>query len=245
MHFAKKIDLARQALLASMQPLVLTGAGISVASGLPTFRGNGGALWRNAGLLKYAHVDILDRDPVGAWQAHESMRLLIEAQRPNEAHHAIHRWLAARPAGKLFTQNVDGYHNLAGDEAGELHGNISFLRCRKPGCGHFSRAPQGTYESVPSCPSCGCWLRHDAVLFGEPVRHAREFEDFLDQCDLVMFVGTSGLVTDTRAIAKYARGRGIQVLEIDPAWFTRATCWTTIKFREKAEYILPELVAAF
>ncbi len=240
MNLAKKIDRARAALRTSEAPLILTGAGISVASGLPAFRGRGG-LWNSRELLKYACAGILDEDPVGAWKAYEAMRLLVDAQGPNPAHHAIHHWLGQRPRGRLFTQNVDGYHALAGDHANELHGNIHRVRCRA--CDHSETPPAGQWNGRPACPRCGNWLRHDVVLFGEPVQHAQAFTDFLDVCDMVVFVGTSGWVTDTQAIARFARRRKLPVMEIDPALFTRATWWTTHRFREKAEYLLPELVA--
>lgn len=240
MNLAKKIQRARAVLRETHRPLILTGAGISVASGLPTFRGPGG-LWNRRNLLKYACAEILDEDPVGAWQAYEAMRLLVDAQKPNPAHHALHVWLQNRPQGKLFTQNVDGYHAAAGDQALEMHGNIHRLRCRA--CNYAKQSVAGQLNLHPACPECGAWLRHDVVLFGEPVKHADEFLSMLESCDLVVLIGTSGWVTDTQAIARDARRRRLPVMEIDPALFTRASWWTTHRFREKAEYLLPELVA--
>jgi NAD-dependent deacetylase len=219
---------------------VLTGAGLSAGSGIPTFRGKGGGIWKNHQLLKYAFAETFEKDPEGMCLVHEAARTMVDGLRPNAGHAAIHELSRDREVC-LFTQNADGYHQRAGDRAMEIHGTLHALRCSR--CVHRTEAPFGCHIGSFACPACGGWMRHDVVWFGEPVRHVDELVDALETCDAVLLVGTSGLVTDTKGIAQYARKRRVPVVEVNPALLTPATFWTTVTIREPAETVLPNLVS--
>lgn len=237
--FSSHIQKARKLVAASRRPLILTGAGLSLASGIPTFRGSANALWKNPELLKYAFAETFATDPDGMWRAHEDMRALVDSHESNIGHRAIHAMGTGRDV-EIFTQNVDGYHARVGDRAKELHGTLHAMRC----CTCPYRVSNEVGIPAPhSCPQCGNWLRHDVVWFGEDVRFMAEFALAARSADLVLLIGTSGLVTDTALIAREARARNVPVIEINPALCTPATRWSTVSLRGPAERVLPDLVA--
>jgi NAD-dependent deacetylase len=236
-----KIERARNILQRSRRLCILTGAGLSAPSGIPTFRGVGG-LWKQRGLLSYAFPEAFASDPQGCLEVYERARQQMNACDPNNGHRAICA-LRERHDIDLFTQNVDGLHARVGDDAKEIHGSMHALRCMDPLCHHRIPLAHGTPIETVHCPQCGSRLRHDVVLFGEPVRHMDEMREALIYADAVLLVGTSGLVTDTRTIAREMREREKPVIEINPAWLTRATWWTTLSIRESAHLALPALAA--
>lgn len=234
-----KLDKARKILASSEHVMVLTGAGLSAASGIPTFRGKGG-LWKHRSLMKYAFAETFVTDPEGSHNAHETARQLIDGHEPNAGHYAL-RELAHSRKVDVFTQNADGYHERAGQKAYEIHGTIHALLC--PTCGERRALPQGAPVESFACATCGSKTRHDVVWFGESVRHVDELNESLREADTVLLIGTSGLVTNTWDIARFSRGLGKSVIEVNPSLVTPATLWTTVSLRERAEIILPQLVA--
>lgn len=232
-----KTSHARRMLFDAKCVFVLTGAGISVASGIPSFRGKGG-LYNKPEFLKWAFPESHEQDPIGGWQAFEMARETIGRAKPNAAHEALAAFARGREVN-LFTQNVDGLHACAGGVAKEIHGSLHRYRCQNQSCTHVEEAPENVLAEPKRCPLCHASLRHDVVLFGENVRHVASLKEALIRCDTVLLVGTSGVVTDTGTIARSAKHFGKRVIEVDPSWFTRATFWTSTSIRQPAERALP------
>ena len=208
------IDRIKKRLSASSSPVVLTGAGISAESGVPTFRGKEG-LWKNFRAEELATPGAFGSDPALVWEWYNWRREKVSAIKPNPAHYALAE-LGKRFAGfTLITQNVDGLHALAGSEdVLELHGNIWRVRC--VGCARVSGNRDVPIEIPPRC-ECGALLRPDIVWFGESLPAGvleRAFEA-LETTDLIMVVGTSGVVEPAASFAAKAKANGAFLVEIN------------------------------
>lgn len=237
-------DLARAstALARAGRLTVLTGAGVSAASGVPTFRGAGG-LWRTFRAEDLATPGAFARDPALVWQWYDWRRSLIAACQPNRAHEILAAWSRTRPAFVLLTQNVDGLHERAGTEhLTRLHGSIWTLRC----CNECGAAPWSNLDVPlrplpPRCPSCSGMARPGVVWFGEaldPMDLARA--DQAAACDVFMMVGTSAVVHPAAGLVNIARARGASVIEINPE-ATPASDMVDVSLRGPAEAMLDAL----
>jgi len=189
--------------------IVLTGAGVSVASGLRPYRGPGG-LWQDADVEALAHAGSLERDPARTWQLFGSQRVAAAGAEPNAAHRVLAAWEAALKPDQQFllvTQNVDGLHQRAGSRnVIEFHGNVLRTRCSDPRCASTPFRDLSPHaEAVPRCPVCGANQRADVVMFGEAIPPEAEWtvKRALRDCDLFIAIGTSGLVTPA---ANFVRG---------------------------------------
>ncbi len=195
---------------------VLTGAGISAESGIPTFRDAGG-LWENYRAEELATPGAFARDPILVWRWYESRRSAIRAAEPNEAHRALARLedaLEGRGELTLVTQNVDGLHGRAGSRhLIELHGNIFRVRCTGEGSVEERAEP---FEAVPPRCACGSVLRPDVVWFGEmlPPGAIEEAAEAVGRADLLLVVGTSGVVHPAAGLVSMLR-HGVAV-EVNP-----------------------------
>ena len=198
--------------------VLLTGAGVSVASGLPTYRGPGG-LWEAADLAPLVDARNLPGSLPGLWRLYSERRAHALLSGPNPAHTAIAAFQQARPdAVTLFTQNVDGLHARAGSpDVVELHGSAFRTRCTNPHCDLPLFADTRSYESVPECPNCGHGLRPDVVLFGETLSEAalRRANSALAACDLFLAVGTSGTVWPAAAFVGLAGQAGAKTVLVN------------------------------
>ena len=174
---------------------VLTGAGVSAESGVPTFREAQTGLWARYDPLTLATPEAFEEDPALVWRWYRWRRDLLSGVAPNPGHLALSRLADLLPRVTLITQNVDGLHQRAGSEAViEFHGNIFDNRCNAPDCSlHVDVVPD---TAVPLCPSCGGKLRPGVVWFGEPIPAAamEAASDAVDTCDLFFAIGTSSLV---------------------------------------------------
>ncbi len=189
-------ELAR--LLRSARSVVaLTGAGISVPSGIPDFRSPGTGLWANVDPMEVAHIDAWRRDPDRFWQFYgERFGALVDT-RPNGAHLAVAELERRGAVRGVITQNIDRLHRMAGSErVVEVHGSIEFSRCMDCGC----RVPLGRVlelvqqgEGAPPCPSCDEPLKPDVVLFGEllPEQAMAEAQLLALEADLMICIGSS------------------------------------------------------
>ena len=189
--------------------VILTGAGISAASGLRTYRGPDG-VWEEHDVERHGQASALVERPEESWRLFGGMRAPVLAAEPNAAHRALAAWEATLAADQqllLVTQNVDGLHQRAGSRhVIELHGNLLTTRCRNAACDLPPyRDEDGHLDAVPLCPRCGDVLRPDVVLFGEeiPAQPAWTVKRALRDCDLFIAIGTSGLVMPA---ANYVRG---------------------------------------
>jgi NAD-dependent deacetylase len=229
--------------LLSGRPLaVLTGAGISAESGLPTFRGPGG-LWEGNRPEDLATPEGFARDPEKVWRFYAWRLEKLRGARPNEGHLALARMERILPRMTLVTQNVDGLHAAAGSRnLLELHGTLLYARCTE--CERRSGAPEGEIPPLPRC-ACGGLLRPDVVWFGEALAPeiwaaaARAAEE----CAVFFVVGTSSVVAPASSLALLAARRGAYVFEINIEETPLAPLAAGV-FRSNAAEVLPAIVRA-
>jgi NAD-dependent deacetylase len=226
---------------------VLTGAGVSAASGVPTFRGPGG-LWRSFKPEDLATPQAFRRDPALVWEWYDWRRQKVVACHPNRAHEVLAGWAGSRPGVEVITQNVDGLHERAGQtDVIRLHGSLWELSCWSP-C--REAPPVWRDETVPlpeippRCPWCHGLARPAVVWFGEaldPRQVARA--EAATRCDVFMVVGTSSLVYPAAGLLDVARGTGAFTVEINPD-DTPATARVDATLRGPAEVVLDRLALA-
>lgn len=199
--------------------VILTGAGISVASGLRTYRGPGG-IWEEGDTARVSHVDILDTAPDLVWKFFGPLKQLILAAEPNPAHIALYQLekkLCSNQLLTLATQNIDCLHTRAGNRnVAEIHGSLFRTKCSNRGCKLPTFKDDSCYTGIPPCPECGSMLRPDIVFFGEEISLNAEYQikRALRTVDLFIAIGTSGTVSPSSnfvSSAKYAGARTILV----------------------------------
>ncbi len=223
---------------------VLTGAGVSAASGVPTFRGADG-LWRQYRATDLATPDAFARDPALVWEWYGWRREKIAASRPNPAHDVLAAWTRRAPGWHVVTQNVDDLHVRAEtDRLIRLHGSIWELSCWA-GCGgrpkrwRDERVPLP--EAVPRCPHC-CGLARPAVVwFGESLDPADvAAAERATACEVFVAAGTSAIVHPAAGLLEAARSRGAFTAEVNPE-ATPASSSVDLTLRAPAEQVLPEI----
>ncbi|HEX8775089.1 MAG TPA: NAD-dependent deacylase [Pyrinomonadaceae bacterium] len=202
--------------------LVLTGAGVSAESGVPTFRGGGGAaVWKGMPFDVISSAGMLARDLPAVWEWFDYRRGLLKSLSPNPAHYALARWQERFADFTLVTQNIDGLHQLAGSgDVIELHGSIRRARCLTCGAREALQDDDHaeTQRRTRACSSCGDDLRPDVVLFGEMLPPGT-FERAVvkaRECELCFVVGTSAVVYPAAALPELARAAGAYTVEINP-----------------------------
>ncbi len=238
----------RVAIDAARHVVVLTGAGISAESGIPTFRGPGG-LWRNFSPEQLATPSVFARDPRLVWEWYDWRRGLIHAAQPNPAHLALvelERRSREDASGQrtfaVVTQNVDGLHERAGSRTVvKLHGDIWLLRC--VGCGAETHDEQVPLPGLPPRCSCGALLRPGVVWFGEPLPPG-EWDRAMEACtraQIVLIVGTSATVYPAAGLVGEARRAGARIAVVNPqaSEHDSAANWV---LRGPAGEILPRLL---
>jgi NAD-dependent deacetylase len=254
------------ALFRAREPLlVVTGAGISLASGIPTFRGEDpGAIWKRD-VTELGTLQYFEEDPVGSWRWYLSRFSKTLGARPNAAHLALVELEQSRTSAGdgflLVTQNIDGLHRLAGSrQLIEVHGRSDRLRCPRHGCTHG--APTGslpradfdldafaadpTQERLPRCPACRSILRQHVLWFDETYDSHDDYGwpsvlDAAGTCAAVVFVGTSFSVGVTELILTSARRRRRPVISVDPSGAAPPGVRPVVA---RAEELLPLAVAA-
>jgi NAD-dependent deacetylase len=236
-------EISRLRLSPDPSVTVLTGAGISAESGVPTFRGPGG-LWKTYRAEELATPEAFARDPVMVWEWYDWRRQAMAGTEPNPAHAAIASLDRRLSRFSLVTQNVDGLHRKAGSKRiVELHGNIFRARCVR--CGKVRDDLAIPLESIPPECECGGILRPDVVWFGESLRERDLRQAFEDSrsCDLMIVVGTSAVVQPAASMPVVAKEAGAIVIEVNPDE-TCITCLVDLHLRGKAAEILPGLAAS-
>lgn len=193
--------------------LFFTGAGLSAESGIPTYRGKGG-VWAAYDYEDYACQRAFERDPEKVWDFHDARRAAVAACEPNEGHRIIAAVQRERAGTSVVTQNIDGLHARAGaTDVVELHGSLWRVRCDRE---RVVRAD----TSVPMAPrrcSCGSYWRPDIVWFEDPLRAAdlTRAKELLLSCDLLVTVGTSGVVYPAADLPRIAMRNGATTVEIN------------------------------
>src|SRR5262245_59378851 len=194
-------DAAARALAAATSVTVLTGAGVSAESGVPTFRGAGG-LWQNFRAQDLATPEAFERDPKRVWEFYNYRRNLLADVKPNPAHVALAELEKKTERFTLVTQNVDGLHQAAGSQRViEIHGTIWGVRCT--GCAVQADRTGQRLPEMPTCDACGALLRPAVVWFGEslPPDRWRDAEQSAQQCDCMLVIGTSAEVYPAAGLA--------------------------------------------
>ncbi|GAB4464025.1 MAG: NAD-dependent deacylase [Burkholderiaceae bacterium] len=198
---------------------VLTGAGVSAESGIPTFRDAQTGLWAKFDPAQLASQEGFRADPPLVWRWYAWRRRLIADAAPNAGHLALAHASRRFDRFALITQNVDGLHARAGsDDVIELHGNILRTKCFSE-CGvRYEDPAELPAGEPPHCPRCGSWLRPDVVWFGEALDPAvlARAEAAASACDLMLVVGTSGLVYPAAGLPALARRTGAAVIVVNP-----------------------------
>jgi NAD-dependent deacetylase len=216
------VELIRQ-LTAAKRVTVLTGAGVSAESGVPTFRDAQTGLWANFKPEELATPRAFRRNPRRVWEWYEWRRQRVAGVQPNPAHHALAEMNQLFPQFALITQNVDGLHQRGGSRnVIELHGNLTRTKCFDEGTVISSWPDTG--DVPPKCPNCGGRLRPDVVWFEEPLPEA-EMEQAVEasrNCDVFFSIGTSAVVYPAASLPFEALRRGATVVEINlqPTPFT-------------------------
>lgn len=206
---------AAEILSGARRVAVLTGAGISAESGVPTFRGEGG-FWQGRSAMELATPQAFARDPVDVWEFYRYRIAGLRTVEPNEGHRALARLEERCERFWLITQNVDGLHRAAGSRAVvELHGTLAEARCQA--CTFACPSDDLSDEPVPSCPRCGNVLRPAVVWFGEslPAPAMAAADEAISECEVMLVVGTSGVVEPAASFARWASRRGARVLEVN------------------------------
>jgi NAD-dependent deacetylase len=230
-----------ETLCRSRSAVVLTGAGVSAESGLPTFRGPQG-WWRKMDPTRLATPEAFARDPALVWQWYEHRRTGALSTQPGAAHLAVATLQKRVPCFTLITQNVDGLHHRAGSsDVVELHGNLTRSRC-VGGCGVVELDPRPLTSIPPTC-TCGRLLRPDVVWFGEslPTDALRRALDAVSQCDFMLVVGTSATVYPAANLPLQALRHGAYVMEVNPEP-TPLTPLVQLSVHAPASKVLPVLV---
>lgn len=217
-----------------MKIRVLTGAGISAESGIPTFRGKDG-LWKKHDPMELATPEAFRRDPKLVWEWYDWRRQLIARAEPNEGHRILVEMERRFSEFWLITQNVDGLHQRAGSrKVVELHGSIWKVKC--VGCGaedYDYRAPLP--ELPPKCRDCGGLLRPGVVWFGEslPPDTLQKAIELAQDADVFLVVGTSAQVYPAAELPFIAKRGGAKLIEVNPEE-TPLTPYADISLRESA-----------
>jgi NAD-dependent deacetylase len=215
---------AAEILNACKRPAVLSGAGVSKESGVPTFRDALDGLWAQYDPQQLATAGAFQCDPKLVWDWYEFRRGLVREAKPNPGHYGLAQLEQRFPDLRVITQNVDDLHEQAGSShVIHLHGNIAqskcFFDCQSvPTLVDISTITWDVESGPPPCPHCGRHLRPNVVWFGEmlPLDQLEAAKVASVECDVMMVIGTSGLVTPAADLPFYAKRSGAQIIEINP-----------------------------
>ncbi|MFH0996556.1 MAG: NAD-dependent deacylase [Pseudomonadota bacterium] len=210
------ITSAARNLAAAGRVVALTGAGISVESGIPPFRGKGG-LWEKIDPMEYAHIDAFIKDPAKVWQVLiREMKDVVDKARPNSAHLGLARLETLGILKTIITQNVDGLHQMAGNtDVIEFHGNFAWQRCMQ--CDHRLETRRIDLTQMPPRCRCGGIFRPECVFFGEMISPdlLSRSRQAASTCDVMLVVGTSALVQPAAYMPVIAKRSGARIIEIN------------------------------
>ena len=221
------------------QCVVLTGAGISAESGIPTFRSQGG-LWVKYDPAVYASIEVFRKDPSKYWTLRGDFIRNYDSYQPNNAHLALADLEHMGIVRGVITQNIDGLHKKAGSKnVIEIHGSLREIYCLR--CGKEYRAPHIPDETPPHC-SCGGVLKPNTVLFGEqlPLDALMKARSESMTCKIMLLVGTTAVVQTAASLPYLAKQNGAQIIEIN---IENASPDADYFIMEKAGTAFPKIVA--
>ncbi|GBC62829.1 RNA polymerase subunit sigma [Desulfonema ishimotonii] len=241
-------DMIRRAaedIAAAEYVVALTGAGISVESGIPPFRGKGG-IWDRVDPMTFGHIDTFEESPEKVWRVLiRDLKTIIEQAEPNDGHRGLARLEAMGRLSTIITQNVDGLHQAAGNtDVIEFHGNCARQRCMD--CGNRLANSAVDISALP--PRCGCGgvLRPDWVFFGEaiPEDALRRSGQMAARCDMMLVVGTSAIVQPAAHMPIIAKENGATVIEINPERTPLTGHFSDYLIRGRAGAVMNGILAA-
>lgn len=228
----------------------LTGAGISVASGIPDFRSPGG-LWSVYAPDEYATLDVFYHNPAKAWDLYRALGRTLVGKTANPAHQALADLENKGVLHGIITQNIDNLHQQAGSRTVlEIHGDHQHLQCLQ--CSVLEPVCQEHLDSgsVPVCPNCEFPLKPNVVLFGEAVRHLGEIQDLIEECDLLLVIGTSAQVYPAAGLPGIVKRNGGIIFEFNKEQALGGSPYSVVGtmtdyfFRGDVVNTLPELCLA-
>ncbi len=216
----KTVDLIQNSTIIA----VLTGAGVSKESGVPTFRDAMEGLWAKYDPQQLATPQAFQRNPKLVWDWYTWRREMVSKAKPNPGHIALAQIEAKFPSTTIITQNVDDLHEQAGSQnIIHLHGNIAQSKCYDsckdtPTIIDINSFAWDRESGPPACPYCGAQVRPDVVWFGEslPLHHLENAAELSITCDIMLVVGTSGLVSPAADLPVHAKRKGAKIIEVNP-----------------------------
>lgn len=218
MYTDRDITQLAQDIVRAKKTVALSGAGMSVESGIASFRGKGG-LWEKYDPEEYGHISTLRNAPEKAWIMLREMHLEINKAKPNRGHYALAELEKMGLLRCIITQNVDGLHHVAGNkEIVEFHGNLLTVSCMD--CGHQVPSTAIALDKIPPrCEKCRGPVKPDAVFFGEAIPHdaLTRANQESRSCELMLVVGTSAIVYPAASMPEVAKRSGARVVEINPS----------------------------
>ncbi len=236
------IKEAADLVLSSSHTIALTGAGISVDSGIPDFRSATG-LWAKYDPFDYAHIESFKTDPHRVWTMIREMHALMEGKEPNPGHVSLAELEQMGLLQAVITQNIDNLHQDAGSgHVIEFHGNASRLICIS--CGKtYTKAEAQAMGDPPECP-CGQVLKPDVVLFGEmiPAEALIDTQQVATQAELIIVAGTSAQVAPANMVPQIVLERGGRLIEINLETTHLSHDFGTLHLQGSTSEILPKLV---
>lgn len=237
--------MAARALRSAEHVCVLTGAGVSAESGIPTFRDALTGVWSRFSPQELATPEAFAQHPRRVWQWYAARRAMVRSARPNPAHVAL-ATLAARVSHcTLVTQNVDDLHQRAGSrDVVSLHGSLMRARC-SAGCPGTIEPTDEQAEAPPTCAQCGALMRPDVVWFGEPLpmQQYQLARDSAVACDVFLSVGTSNIVEPAASLPWVAAAHGATVIVVNPTMEGQRRGPSVLAVEGPAGVMLPRLVA--
>lgn len=239
-----RIQRAAELLRWANRVAVLTGAGVSAESGVPTFRGGNG-LWEGYRIEEVATPEAFRTNPTLVWRFYNQRRMGLATVQPNPGHYALAEMESTHFPDMRFTlitQNVDGLHRLAGNKRVlEVHGNLRRTRCTQ--CRLIEDRGTDALSDRPVCESCGGWLRPDIVWFGEmlPMDVWEQAAQATAECDVFLVIGTSAVVYPAAGLIAAARQVGARVIEINLA-ATDASDLADVTLLGRSGDLLPKVV---
>ncbi len=238
-----KIKEAVKYITQSHHAIAFTGAGISVESGIPPFRGEKG-LW-NKYDPKYLDISYFYSNPVESWKViKEIFYDFFESSKPNPAHMGLAELENKGYLKSVITQNIDNLHTEAGNKVvHEFHGNSKKLICLNDSL-KYEVSKEVLEKVPPHCPSCGEILKPDFIFFGEPIpeeAHKNSFQQ-AEYCDVVVVIGSTGEVVPAATVPKYAKQLGAYIIEINPkkSYFTDSI--TDLYIQGGASEVISEII---
>ncbi len=240
-----QIQQAARALSSAGTTVALTGAGISVESGIPPFRGKGG-LWEKIDPMKYAHIDAYEKDPGKVWEVlFCGLKDVLDKASPNAGHLGLSQLERMGLLQTVVTQNIDGLHQQAGSkDVIEFHGTFASQRCMR--CGGTTDSRSLSMDQLPPKCACGGILRPDVVMFGEliPMDALQRAQMMASTCDVMMVVGTSATVEPAAYLPVIAKRAGATIIEVNPESTPLTRQVTDIALLGEAGRVMRKLVDA-